>query len=54
MVMLLFLFFLLPIVSTLLPKWQQARNAELFWLPPSGFSASTKRYWDRPTVCSTP
>ncbi len=37
MVMLLFLFFLLPIVSTLLPKWQQARNAELFWLPPLWF-----------------
>lgn len=37
MVTLLLLLFLLPIISTLLPKWQQARSPQLFWLPPLWF-----------------
>ncbi len=37
MVTLLLLLFLLPMISSLLPTWQQARSAQLFWLPPLWF-----------------
>jgi hypothetical protein len=37
MIALLLLLFSLPIISTLLPTWQQARSAQFFWLPPLWF-----------------